>query len=245
MSGIIIIYSFSIFSTKSAKRLLFVLIAIEIFFAVVFLTYSLIGDPPPWIIHRWFNLNGEKNIPALFSSIQLFSVGIILFVIARQPRKLPLPSTIFLLILGAGFVFLSIDEAFSIHESITRMLKHIDWIPRFKGGHGIWILLYLSLILVFLSIFYKNFFAMWNQSKKETILVSSGLGLFLLGAVGMEVIGYQFLTVANTPTLYILEITIEEFLEMFGISLVLYGVILYQINLTSNINKGVGKNSNY
>lgn len=229
-----------LFSAKSANRLLFILIAIEIFFAVVFLTFSFLGDPL-WIIDRLFNLNGEKNLPALFSSIQLFSVGIILLVIARQPRKLLLPSTIFLSILGAGFIFLSIDEAFSIHESITRMLKHIDWIPRFKGDHGIWIPLYLSLIPIFLSIFYKNFFAMWNQSKKETILVTSGLGLFLLGAVGMEVIGYQFLTTANTPILYILEIAIEEFLEMFGISLVLYGVILYHANLTSNVNKDTGK----
>jgi len=52
------------------------------------------------------------------------------------------------------------------------------------------------------------------------------MGFFLLGGVGLEAIGYQFLRSGSTPLLYSAEVALEEFLEMSGASITLYGTIL-------------------
>lgn len=218
-----------IFSNIGAKKFLIILISIEIFFVIMHFI-DVLFEQQIWIIHNMFNLNRDLSLPALFSSMQLFLVGIIWFMIARKSRDQSLPSEIFLSILGAGFIFLSIDEGIRIHENITLLLKHIEWIPRFKGDHGIWIPIYLSLILIFFLIMYKEFLSIWKQFRYEAILMATGLVIFLAGAVGMEIIAYQFLMdSSSSPLLSLLwyvEVAVEEFFEMIGISLILYGVIL-------------------
>lgn len=218
-----------LFSNHNAKKFLIILIAIEIFFVIMHFIDVIFGQQV-WIIHNMFALNRDISLPALFSSIQLFFVGIVWFMIASGSRQQSLPSRIFLSLLGSGFIFLSIDEAIRIHENITLILKHIEWIPRFKGDHGIWIPIYLSLILIFFLITYKNFLAIWKQFRHEAILMVTGVVIFLAGAVGMEIIAYQFLMdSSSSPLLSLLwyvEVAVEEFFEMIGISLILYGVVL-------------------
>jgi len=53
-----------------------------------------------------------------------------------------------------------------------------------------------------------------------------GMGFVVLGGVGLEAIGYQFLRSGSTPLLYSAEVALEEFLEMSGASVTLYGAIL-------------------
>lgn len=225
-----------IFSDTSAKKFLLILITIEIFFVIMHFV-DVIFEQEIWIIHNMFNLNRDISLPALFSSMQLFLVGIIWFMIARESRQPSLPSAIFLSLLGAGFIFLSIDEGIRIHENITLLLKHIEWIPRFKGDHGIWIYIYLSLILIFFLIMYQEFLAIWKQFRNEAILMATGLVIFLSGAVGMEIMAYQYLMDSSTSPLlsllWYIEVAVEEFLEMIGISLILYGVVLLYSALNS------------
>ena len=49
----------------------------------------------------------------------------------------------------------------------------------------------------------------------------------MLGGVGLEIISYQFLREDETSLFYIVEVAFEEFLEMLGASLILYGAILF------------------
>ncbi|MFW2438837.1 MAG: hypothetical protein ACN4GR_05640 [Arenicellales bacterium] len=213
-------------SGQSARKLLFVVIFVEICLVVGFLFISFLGEPSP-VLYTIFNLSGEKNVPALFSSVQLLLVGIVFLSIAYQTKQQNYPSPLFFAILGAGFIFLSFDEFFSVHERITRMFVHNKMVPRFKGDHGIWVAPYLFIGLVFFISTYGKFVAMWNKFRNETTLMAAGFMIFLAGAVGMEVIGYQYLMDESSPRyLYKLEVAIEEFLEMMGISIVLYGAIL-------------------
>jgi hypothetical protein len=218
-------------SEQAARKLLFVVITFEICLVAVFLASSILGKPS-LIIHKLFNLDGEKNVPALFSSVQLFLIGIIFLSMAYQPRQQYFFSPLFLAILGVGFIFLHFDEALAIHEHITSSLKHIDWIPRFKGNHGIWVAPYLIIGLTFFILTYKNFLRMWNKYRRETTIMASGLVIFLVGVLCLEVIRYQFIRVGSSPSyLYKFEVALEEFLEMMGISIVLYGAILLrQVN---------------
>ncbi len=216
-------------SVQAARRFLVVVIAFEMFLVAVFLADGILGEPS-LTFHKLFDLDDEKNIPALFSSAQLFLVGIVFLSMAYQPRQLHFSSPRFLAVLGMAFIFLSFDEAISIHEQITKSLVHIEWIPRFRGNHGIWVAPYLFVGLVFFLLTYKELLTMWRNSRREITIMVLGFAIFLLGVVVMEVISFQFLREEGTsPYLYQLEVAIEEFLEMMGISIVLYGAVLLSL----------------
>jgi hypothetical protein len=52
------------------------------------------------------------------------------------------------------------------------------------------------------------------------------MGFVLLGGVVLEAISNQFLRSDSTPILYTVEVALEEFLEISGASVTLYGAIL-------------------
>ena len=218
-------------SDRQARNFLVVAIVIEICLVAAFLTDGMLGHPDP-IVHKLFNLDGERNIPALFSSAQLFMLGIVFFSVAYQLRQKHFSSPLFFAVLGAAFIFLSFDEALSIHEGITSSLEHVEWIPRFKGNHGIWVAPYLLVGLVFFVSTLREFLKVWNQHRRESIIMASGCVIFLVGAVGLEVLSYQLLREgSSTRFLYQLEVAVEEFLEMMGISIILYGAIMLNVEL--------------
>lgn len=136
----------------------------------------------------------------------------------------------FLLTVAACFFLLSADEATSIHEKITRELKHVEWMPRFKGDHGIWITVYTLIGVILFLANLRALAAMWTRYKRPCLIIATGMAILVLGAVGLEVVGYQFLRNGSTPVLYSIEVGVEEFFEMFGASVTLYGALSMSLN---------------
>jgi len=56
-------------------------------------------------IKQLFDLDGESSIPAWFSSVQFFLIGLVLLLKSRQPDPDHPPSAIFLRLVNAGFIF--------------------------------------------------------------------------------------------------------------------------------------------
>lgn len=216
------------YTEKEASRLLVGLVVFELFLVLIYVADSWLGSPIS-AIHRLFDLDRESTIPGWFSSIQLFSIGIIFVLAARQCGPSDHPSGLFLVIVGAGFVFLSADEAAAIHEKITEVLTRIEWMPRFKGNHGIWIPIYLGVCLVLFLTTYREIRAMWIRFRRETLMMAVGITLFLLGVVGLEILSYEFLADRTSSSLYQAEVALEELLEMFGASVVFYGALLFAL----------------
>jgi hypothetical protein len=84
----------------------------------IFLTGGMLHAPAS--IVDLFNLDGERNIPALFSSAQLFLLGIVFLSLAYRTKQERLLSPPFLAVLGIGCLFLSCDEGLEIHEKMCR-----------------------------------------------------------------------------------------------------------------------------
>ena len=200
-----------------------VLLLFETGMVLVYLLDVFAGMPRP--IHILFDLDAEMTIPSWFSSIQLFLIGLLLLLSRFWPNKPRADTPLFFLLTGSGFVFLAVDEAVELHEAVTDMLKHVAWIPRFQGNHGIWIPVYL-IIMVFLAFLFRHaIVALVRAYPRRIRIVFAGLAVFFIGAVGMEIIGYQYLRSLGYHSIwYRLEIALEEFLEMAGASIVLYGV---------------------
>ena len=209
------------FSIKDASRLLFALIFFEMCLVLIYSMDFYLGMPRP--IHRVFNLDGEATIPAWFSSVQLLLIGILFLFSAHWPKRYLIVNPRFLLVVGIAFVFLSMDETAVLHEKVGSTLMHIKWVPIFKG---IWILTYFSIAVMIAITGRHTIKSMLNAYPRQVLIMFSGLIVLLIGAVGMEIIMYVYLQGMEGQLLYIVEVALEEFFEMAGASIILYGVIL-------------------
>ena len=212
------------FTVKDANRLLLVLILFEIFLTLMFAIDGQFKISRPF--HRLFDLDGEATIPSWFSSMQLFLIGIVFLFSKQWPQKHQIVASGWLFFAGLGFMFLSADEAAVIHEKITRALKHIEWMPRFKGNHGIWIPVYLSVATVFAIMARRTIYSVFRVYPRQTKIMFSGMVIFLMGAVGLEILSYWYFRGTQYPVLSQIEVGLEELFEMVGASIILYGSIL-------------------
>jgi hypothetical protein len=212
------------FNIKDAKKLLYAFIIFEIFLVIIFILDIFLGFPQP--LHKLFDLNGESTLPAWFSSMQLFLIGILFLYSGYRHQKIQVITPRFLLLIGIGFIFLSMDESAVFHERTTQTLRHIEWIPRFKGNHGIWIPIYSIITSTIVLTNYRPIFSMWKAYPRQLLIMFIGVITFILGAVGMEIYSYWYLMGIN-PLLYKVEVACEEFFEMLGASIILYGAIIF------------------
>jgi hypothetical protein len=210
---------------KDAKKILIGLLMLEIFFVAAYGFNTFFGTPIV-SIKILFDLDSEGSLPAWFSATQLFLIGLAFLIKSRIIDLHHSPSPYFFLLMGLGFIFLSADEAAAIHEKITIFFKHIKAIPRFKGNHGIWIVVYILIAIVLLLSHFKYLISMWRSYRKETIILGIGMAALVCGGVFLEIVSYQFLRTGLTPISYSIEVMAEEFLEMFGATIVLYGAVL-------------------
>ena len=207
------------------KRLIGWLIISELFLVLIYLCSAYAGNPS-WHIQVLFDLDREANIPAWFSSMQLFAIGLVfLFVSCLRNFKI-FTDKIFFKISGLVFIYFSMDEVAVIHEKITSFLRKFDFIPRFKGGRGIWIMVYFFIGVIIAFIFHRNFIRLYQRYRREITIIFIGCCVLVLGAVGVEILGYIFLTNSHMGLWDYIETATEEFLEMLGASIILYGAIL-------------------
>lgn len=226
---------------RGAKRILFWLIVLEITFVLIYLvTHFLLADIRLGPIRTLFDLNRDLSIPAWFSSVQLFVVGCILLVAYRgNRRKHQLPSS-FLLAESLFFIFLSMDEGAAIHEQITNSARNLelDWLM-FKGDHGAWISVYALIGVVGGVIAFRYFRMAWRYFRDQALLVLGGGVLFVVGAVGLEIVSYQLLQAGST--MHKVEGVFEEFFEMSGISIILYATLLLTSTISSEFSEDVNR----
>ena len=86
---------------------------------------------------RLFQLDGEANIPAWFSSSLLLQISLLLAIIAYAKKKIKAPYYYHWALLSLIFLLLSIDEASEIHErlniiqlsGLAKGIFYFGWVP--------------------------------------------------------------------------------------------------------------------
>ena len=173
--------------------------------------YYYIGDPKTFDFIRMFDLDMERNIPTLFSSLLLTIAAFCFYLLSLCPDKLNERKYWFGLSLV--FIFLAFDESAKIHEKLGDFTE--NFVDATGYLHYPWVLGYSILVLV-LGILYMKFF--WKMSKKLFWSFMLSAFIFLLGAVGFELLGANESSQHGTESvLYSVLYTIEETLEMFGV----------------------------
>lgn len=218
---------------KDARSLLLGLLSFELLLVGLYVILPGIQIPR---LFRLFDLDVEGNIPAWFSSLQLFMIGFLLILATRRDSAPP-PTSTFLILSGLVFIFLSMDEAAAIHEQISTVIGRPDWLPSFRGKRGYWIPIYFVILGGLLIAARQNLIVCWTHFRHETTWMLVGMAVFLMGAAGLEALAYEFLLQdfkPLNPAVYRVEVIGEEFLEMSGASLMLYAVLLFILRDSSN-----------
>lgn len=227
------------YSWKDINRAFWVLLRLDLGLTIAFyVIHILAANISLGPLRPWFDLDSDTSIPCWYSSIKLFLVACCIFIASQNNSyKRYLPSS-WLFFLGFGFLFLSMDEGAAIHEHLSetaRTLK-LDWL--LIGGHGAWIILYAVLAFPLLLLSLRYLKMMWKYFQNETIKAFIGFVILCSGGVVVEVIGYFFLRSDLTSTSYKISVLIEESLEMVGVSIILYSMMLLSLSLSSKNTAG-------
>ncbi len=198
------------------KKVFVILLSVMVLIVLlsVFLNFLSVLDIPVFrVTRRVFDLNAERNIPTLFSSVTLLVSSMLLGFIAYLTRSTDGRYSLFWAVLSLGFLFLSIDETAYIHENLSEDIAG-------------WIFVVAPFVILFL-LGYIRFFLHLPRSTKLYFLFA-GL-LYIGGAFILEFIGSWRISIAdeNIITTTIVFTTVEEALEMFGINVFIYSLLLY------------------
>ncbi|MFH0953882.1 MAG: hypothetical protein V1873_06100 [Verrucomicrobiota bacterium] len=213
------------FEPADVKKLFWTLVVIIIALVSIYLIDQTLG--PIREVHEMFDLDAEGNVPSWFSSTLLFLVGLIFFCTAHRTAPGARPSRLFLGAAALLFAYLSVDEAAAVHEHITWVFDDVPWVPKLRGGHAVWLLLYLGAGAVALIASRRQLLAMLKQYRRETIMMAVGIALYAGAAAGLEVVKYQVMPANPSLLQNVVEVALEESAEMLGASITLCGAALF------------------
>jgi hypothetical protein len=192
------------------KIILACLISINLFLIIIYLIsqFWLTSD----IIRNQFNLDGESNIPAWFSSLQFFSLFALSLFYSLKIEVKHLRR--FYYLLSLLFLFFSADETAMIHETIAKRF--------IADGFHSWMLVYPVIIIILGIPFLKGISAFLKERAGRAVFII-GACLFVAGGIGWEMWGYFMDT---RSVLYKFSVMLEESFELFGGSLMIYALLL-------------------
>jgi hypothetical protein len=172
-----------------------------------------------------FDINGEYNIPALYSACAIWFSAALLFFIHKQEIKAGTPKAYYWRHFAYLFIFLGIDELASIHEIFGRFAPMI-W-ERFPSLYisRKWIIPFTPVVLAMAVYFFRFFLLLSKQNKIR--FAAAGV-VFLSGAVGIEILGEWFANKYNMPRIFRgFSAIAEEGCEMIGIVLFIRGLLMH------------------
>lgn len=213
----------------TAQKILRIFLTIVFFLLVmniIDIIYTHYLDHDMFFRNKW-TFDGERNFPAYYSSFTLLFSSLLLFIIALS-KKNQHNEYFYWLGLSAIFLYLSLDELLRIHENLSPLAeKFLSESPYI----GWWVP--VGIILLPLSLIYLRF--VFNLQKRTRYLfIISGL-IFILGAVGFEILGSIALETNGRDITYAILYTIEELLEMLGIVIFIYALVSYMSKYLKSI----------
>lgn len=163
-----------------------------------------------------------------------------MLIIGFVKKKQKVKDANFWLTLGGIFVFLSYDEAAEVHESLTFVTR--GYLPENTMDflYWAWVVPYALFIIAVVSVF-AGF--LWRLPRRTAYLFVAAGSIFVLGAVGMELLNSYFYLNEGEESLQLsIVTTIEELMEMLGIVLFIYAILNYiKLHLGQEIEIGFKK----
>lgn len=204
-------------------RLAPALIVVDILLVAAYIIDHAVGRPSR-AFSEFTNLGGEANLPAWYSAAQLLIVAFVFTCCATQTGY-EILARIFLWICAAVFVTLSLVEATYIHEDLGGVTDKL-FLPDGDRKQspfprtGVWMFVFAapSVLIACMMLAGLRYFA---GSGAYFMKITIGSAIFLLSALGTEVLANWF----KGGWHGVAQVASEEFGEMLGVTLILWGVI--------------------
>jgi len=170
----------------------------------------------------FFDLNGERNFPAMYSAVSMIVCAGFLGLIGLAKRRSRQPYGFHWLGFGFIFLFLAVDEFLQLHDKLHEpMVNALDLSGLLFVG---WVVPYAAAGIVLLGVYYKFLI---NLPKRTMIWFFASGFVFLAGAMGIEAVSGRHIELYGRDTAYVLIYTLEEMLELAGILMFIYALASY------------------
>jgi hypothetical protein len=204
-----------------------VMVGIVVFLASAHLAALLVrfvaGHPNAQGLVSLFDLYQENNIPTFFSSTILLFSSCLIAIIWVFKRNQGDSFARYWAVLAVIFLYLSMDEASSIHEWLS--LPTMRVIPATGLLCYSWVIPATILLVVFEGCYLKFLFHL--TPKTRWLLIVAGV-VYVAGTIGMELLGgrhHELYGIDNMS--YGFLVMLEESLEMIGIVVFVYALLDY------------------
>lgn len=164
-----------------------------------------------------FDLDGEGNLPTLFSTLLLLACATLLGCIAAHGHRRRDPFALRWMVLAAGFAFMAVDEFARVHELFDEPMQAL------MGERASGLLLYTwvvpyAIAVMALGIYFLKF--VWHLPKETRIRFCVAGAIYVGAALGIEFLeGAQASAHGESSAGYVVLTTIQEILEMTGLIL--------------------------
>ncbi|MCB0103399.1 MAG: hypothetical protein H6635_01780 [Anaerolineales bacterium] len=170
-----------------------------------------------------FYLDSEGNIPTFTNALLLFVPALLLAGIGAWKNLHKDKYRFQWNMLALIFLLLSYDEVASLHERLIKPMRAI------AGSEGIFYFAWIIPGLIAVALFGIAFFTYFlHLEKKFKLLFFFSLAVYLGGVIGGEMVsGYFAANLGQKNFTYAVVASIEESVEMFGCSLIIYSLLEY------------------
>jgi hypothetical protein len=189
--------------------LILVFFAMDLALVTAYFIDYLLGNPI-WILTRFFDLDRESSLPTWYSSVQWFSVAALLAIFARHNFRRSQFKSWLLIMLPGVFLAFSLDEIAMLHERIGMAIDSISRRDTHFPVTGIWMFVIGVPFIILFGVIILVIRTYFRRAPR----------IMLAGALGVETLS-NFVEPDSVDR--ILLIMAEEFCEMLGGTIVLWG----------------------
>lgn len=170
-----------------------------------------------------FYLDYEGNVPTYINALLLFIPALLLAGIGAWKNAMREPFRLHWSGLSFIFFILSVDEMASFHEKLIKPMRAVF------GSEGVFYFAWIIPGMIAVALFGLTYlFFFLRLDKKYKLLFFFSLAVYLGGVIGGEMVsGYYAANLGLKSYKYAIVASLEESIEMFGCSLIIYSLLEY------------------
>jgi hypothetical protein len=174
-------------------------------------------------ITRQFDLDDENNIASYYQVSTLQFCSLLLLLIYWAKRGAGDRYHLHWGMLALTFLFLSADEAASLHEATIRPLRNALRVDDFL--YFAWVVPAIAVVLIMALSYWRFLLALPAKTRRLFFIAGA---FYISGGVGIEIIGGHLLKLHGEQSIqYSAGTVTEEALEMIGVLIFIYALLSY------------------
>jgi len=184
--------------------------------------YKFSGGRDRYLV-RLFDLDTEWNIPTAYQGFSLLICSLLTVTIGVIRKQVADEFYFGWFVLSGMFLVMAADEILQMHENVNQPLRLM------LGTKGAFYYAWVipgSGLLIGLGLYFRRFI-LGLPGKTKLLFIGSCI-LYIAGVIGLEMIGGAYVDNVGTQTFtYAVITSCEELLEMGGILLFIYALLMY------------------